>query len=484
MSLAFTLVFVAAAPFWTMMIVAPRWRWTSRVMSSPWSVTPPLVFWFVFAVPRFGELLPAVLKPTLEGWQELVADPAALTFTWSQIIAWDLFVGRWIYLDSRERGIHPLVVSPLLVLAVLFSPIAVPLYLLVRRLPGARFVVFDPEPEPRSTVPDSLTTAGPVRRALLGWHRPLMLFVAFAAVTTVVSMVGLAVDDRVLVGAAIWAKPAKFAFSFGLYALTLAWLLSLPRRHVKLGRKIGTITAVACFLEVAVVAVQTVRGHRSHFNIETAFDATMWAVMAASILVLWIATLVGAVVIMRERYADLPSLWALRLGTLISLAGMAVAFMMVISTSAQRAERPRTTVGAHSVGVVDGGPGMPVTGWNLAGGDLRAAHFIGIHGLQAVPLFLVLLGLLAPRLPRLRDERVRVRLVWTFAGGYAGLLVLTTWQALRRQAFLSPDALTLGALGALVIGTAVAAVWAFTPPPNYPGVDERRLTTDRVPADF
>jgi hypothetical protein len=133
MSLAFTLVFVAAAPFWTMMIVAPRWRWTSRVMSSPWSVTLPLIFWFVFAVPRFGELLPAVLKPTLEGWQELVADPAALTFTWSQIIAWDLFVGRWMYLDSRERRVHPLVMGPLLVLTVLLSPIGLPLYLAVRK---------------------------------------------------------------------------------------------------------------------------------------------------------------------------------------------------------------------------------------------------------------------------------------------------------------------------------------------------------------
>ena len=136
MSTAFTLVFVAAAPFWALMVLAPGWGWTRRIMSSPWSATPPLVFWFVFALPNLADLLPAVAKPTLAGWQELVTDPAAMTAVWAQVIAWDLFVGRWMYLDSRERGIHPLVMGPLLVLAILFSPVAMPLYLVLRNVLG------------------------------------------------------------------------------------------------------------------------------------------------------------------------------------------------------------------------------------------------------------------------------------------------------------------------------------------------------------
>ncbi|MFI7676028.1 ABA4-like family protein [Actinophytocola sp. NPDC049390] len=153
MSTAFTLVFVAAAPFWLLMIFAPTWEWTRRIVSSPWSATPPLVFWFVFAIPMFGELLPAVAKPTLAGWQDLLAEPAALTFAWAQIIAWDLFVGRWMYLDSRERGIHPLVMGPLLVVAIMLSPIAVPAYLILRNVLGRK-------PENTPTQPDR--TAIPV----------------------------------------------------------------------------------------------------------------------------------------------------------------------------------------------------------------------------------------------------------------------------------------------------------------------------------
>jgi len=133
-STAFTLVFfVGAAPFWTLMIAAPKWDFTKRVMSTPWSATLALVFWYIYAIPRLLDLLPGVLKPTLAKWQEITANPEMLTFTWAQIIAWDLFVGRWIYLDSRERNIHPGFMAPILLLTITLSPIAVPLYLIVRK---------------------------------------------------------------------------------------------------------------------------------------------------------------------------------------------------------------------------------------------------------------------------------------------------------------------------------------------------------------
>lgn len=312
------------------------------------------------------------------------------------------------------------------------------------------------------------TVTGLVRGAFQ-WHRPLMWFAAFAAVVTVVAAVGLVVDDRMLVGAPIWAKPCKFAFSFGLYAVTWAWMHSLQRRRVRLGWYLGTFAAIACALEVAVVLLQTLRGHRSHFNVSTPFDTAMWSIMGASIMVLWVANLIGTVLLMREGHASRPTLLAMRLGAVITIIGMTIAFLMTWGTTDQRANRPMKIIGAHSVGVPDGGPGMAVTGWSTTGGDLRVPHFIGIHGLQLVPLFAVVLALLA------LHELARVRLVWTFAGFYTGMMLLAAWQALRGQPFTSPDLLTIGVAGVLVAGTMVAAAWALRAVPARSAVPEEAL---------
>ncbi|MCF3118663.1 hypothetical protein IPZ68_02910 [Streptomyces arenae] len=313
------------------------------------------------------------------------------------------------------------------------------------------------------------------------WHRPLVLFSASMAALAAVSAVGLVVDDRVLVGARIWFKPFKFAVSFLAYGLSLAWMLSLLDRGRRVGWWAGTVVAAASAVEMLIITGQVVRGKRSHFNHQTPFDEALFDAMAVTVVILWLATLAIAVLLLRARTADRASAWAMRCGIALALAGAAVGFLMTQPAPGQvRGESP--VVGAHSVGVPDGGPSMPLTGWSTTGGDLRIPHFFGMHALQLLPLLLMALMALAPRYARLADARVRLRLVLAASGAYAALFALLTWQALRGQPLIHPDATTLTAAALIACATA-AGTYASLRTPTAPTSPTAPTAVTRKDAD-
>ncbi|TXS51320.1 hypothetical protein [Streptomyces sp. t39] len=305
------------------------------------------------------------------------------------------------------------------------------------------------------------------------WHRPLVAFAASMALLAALTAVGLVVDDRTVAGSPVWFKPFKFSVSFVAYALSLAWMLSLLPRFRRIGWWAGTTVMVASAAEMVLITGQALRGRRSHFNHETPLDSALYDAMAVSVVVLWSGALAIAVLLFRARIADRASAWAIRCGSVVALAGAATGFLMVRPTDEQRAAGgagDAGIVGAHAVGVPDGGPSMPVTGWATTGGDLRIGHFVGMHALQVLPLVLLVLAALAPRFARLADERVRLRLVLIASAAYAGAFVLVTWQALRGQALFRPDGITLTAAAVLALATAAAVAAALrTAPPGPPG---------------
>ncbi|MFG1991704.1 hypothetical protein ACGFJ7_17195 [Actinoplanes sp. NPDC048988] len=277
-------------------------------------------------------------------------------------------------------------------------------------------------------------------------HRPLLTLTAAMAVLALVTAAGLAVDDRTLLGANVWLKPFKFAVSFAVYGFTLAWILSVLPRRSRLAEWSSTVIVAVSVVEVAIITFQAARGHRSHYNDTTPFDSRLWSIMGASIMVLFVAHLVVAVVALRQRLPDRVAAYGIRLGLLLALLGFLAAIPMVMSTD--------TGIdgisGAHAVGVPDGGPGLPLTGWSTTGGDLRVGHFIGMHGLQALPLLAFLLTR-----TRLGTSQ-STRLLLTAASAYAATVAIVTWQALRGQPLLAPDAATLAAAGAVVVATLIA----------------------------
>ena len=294
-------------------------------------------------------------------------------------------------------------------------------------------------------------------RTVRGWHGPLAWFGLAMAGLALVSLVGYFVDDRVLVGMPIWAKVLKFSMSFGLYAVTLGWMLTQVQRPLwrRIGWWAGTGFVVVSLLEMMAITLQTVRGVQSHFNNGTPFDSQVFTAMGVLVGVIYSFTLVIAVALLVSPMRDRAFSWALRLGIVIAIAGLSVGFLMLQATPEQLALGDAATIsGAHAVGVSDGGPALPVVGWSTTGGDLRIAHFIGMHALQAIPLLAVGLAMFAAG--RL-TERTRLQIVLLGSLAYAGVFLLTLWQARRGQPLLAPDTATLAAVGALLAVTAVGA---------------------------
>lgn len=297
-------------------------------------------------------------------------------------------------------------------------------------------------------------------------HPPLIITALIMCALSLVSVAGLIVDDRILLGAPIWLKPLKFSISLAIYTVTLAWLISLVNRAPRFKRWLGTIISIASLGEMAIIIGQVVRGRRSHFNYDTALDGVLFSIMGVTIIVLWLATAAIAVLLLRQRLRDRATTLAVRLGLLIALAGLGVGFLMTSPTAEQiegMKTAPPTTIGAHAVGVADGGPGLPLVGWSTTGGDLRIGHFIGMHALQALPLLLLALTFAARRVSRLQDPEVQARLIVAASIGYAGLTALVTWQALRGQALIHPDTQTWAAAGVLTLATALATAFAVRP---------------------
>ncbi|WP_329622528.1 hypothetical protein OG357_20500 [Streptomyces sp. NBC_01255] len=304
------------------------------------------------------------------------------------------------------------------------------------------------------------STFAPARTSWRTWHRPLLVCSGLMAVLVLVCGVGLAVDDRLLLGEPVWYKPLKFGFAFGLYAATLAWLLARLDKGRRLARWLGTVFAVTTVAEVGAITVQAARGTISHFNADQVDPVTLalTPVLTFGVMVIVIAQLVIGVVVLIQRTGSPALNRAIRAGIGLTIAGMLIpVYWMVTEVN------PRTVTDAnghaiplyqgHGIGDPDGS-GMPLTHWSTTGGDFRVPHFFALHGIQVLLVLAFVLTALAARHAWLRSEQAQARLVGAVALGYTGLVAVVTWQAGRGQSFLHPDTTTLTAFTAVLLFTA------------------------------
>lgn len=211
-------------------------------------------------------------------------------------------------------------------------------------------------------------------------------------------------DDRVLRGANVWIKPMKFSLSIAVLALTTAWFAGhLPdaQRRGRAMRWIVWLLIGAGSFELAYITLQAGLGRGSHYNVGDAFHATMYALMGIGAIVLTATQPMLAWQLYRHPDPGRPP--AYRQAVIL---GLVLTFVLGAGVGSVLSGQPPP----------DGLAGVPLFGWSLAGGDLRPAHFVGIHAEQFLPLA----GLAAVSL--VGNARAKV-LVWVAALAYVALCV-------------------------------------------------------------
>ena len=97
---------VFVLPFWLLMIVLPKWNITQKVMESylPFVALAGLyIYLFVGSVDP--ESAKALANPTLEVIAEFFSTEQVAATGWVHFLAFDLFVGRWIYWQGQKTGV-------------------------------------------------------------------------------------------------------------------------------------------------------------------------------------------------------------------------------------------------------------------------------------------------------------------------------------------------------------------------------------------
>jgi hypothetical protein len=248
------------------------------------------------------------------------------------------------------------------------------------------------------------------RDPLLFWTGALM-----ALALIVVTLMSIS-DQRLILGLNPWIKPMKFLVSITIFLWTTAWFM--PETSPGLVRRalVRWTIASAMTIEIALIILQAARGTTSHFNASTPFNLAVFNVMGITITVNTIAMMLFLWLLRRDTPTNRAGyLWGVRFGVALFVLASWQGFMMVANN-------------AHAVPGPDGGPGLPFVNWSTVMGDLRSAHFFGMHAMQALPL----LGFLLDRtlggnqpselVPAARTVVIAAGILWFVVMG--GLLII------------------------------------------------------------
>lgn len=255
-------------------------------------------------------------------------------------------------------------------------------------------------------------------------QRQPLLYGTAAVMTLMVAptLAALLIDTRTVNGVNVWLKPLKFELSLAVFFGTLAWFwtcLPAERQQGRFLRGFALVSVAGVAYEMIYMIAQSGRGVGSHFNTATPLEGMLFTLMGLAALVFTAFPLVLGVAIARSPTPGLAPAWRLSV-----ILGLVLTFILGATAGIAMSVN-----GGHWVGTAwsDAG-GLPLFGWSRDGGDLRVAHFFGIHAMQIVPFA----GwLIARRHPEATAG------VWLAAVALAGLTAFTLAEALAGRPFLA-----------------------------------------------
>lgn len=123
----FTVCTYGVLPAWILLVVAPRWPWTQRIVHAVW-IPCIIALFYLWAALAGPEVPDEAGFGDLESVMILFSSPYMMLAGWLHFLAFDLFIGAWQVRDAARSGVPHWMVVPCLVLTLLFGPLGLALY--------------------------------------------------------------------------------------------------------------------------------------------------------------------------------------------------------------------------------------------------------------------------------------------------------------------------------------------------------------------
>jgi len=171
----------------------------------------------------------------------------------------------------------------------------------------------------------------------------------------------------------IWYKPFKFSFSTFTFSWAMGWYC-----HYLVGFKLKRYSWAVIILlgfEIMYISIQAGKGELSHYNISTPVYSMLYSLMGIAAAAITLYTAYVGYLFFTQSFPNLPKyyVWGIR---------FAIVFFVIFSFEG-------VLMGSrmnHNVGGLNDNSNWFILSWSRTVGDLRVAHFVGMHALQALPL--------------------------------------------------------------------------------------------------